>query len=165
MKCIRTVRHSYLLLVLGLSLGCESTVLDHDTRIAAEQATLLDLDRTWSEEAAVGDIEFILTHWTDHAVNFFPGAPPAVGKEAIRKLIRKNRSQPGFDLTWEGTKAFVAHGRDLGYTSGTFKLTVNDTEGHPLTRTGNYVCVWKKQPDGSWKRALGISTFGPPSEE
>jgi hypothetical protein len=30
-------------------------------------------------------------------------------------------------------------------------MSFNDSEGNTLTKYGNYLCVWEKQEDGSWK--------------
>ena len=45
----------------------------------------------------------------------------------------------------------VALSGELGYTSGTTDLTFKDTSGKTLTKKGNYLTVWKKDADGSWK--------------
>ena len=76
--------------------------------------------------------------------------------------VQKNRSIPGFTLSWEPKKAEVATSGDLGYTSGAFQVSMNDTEGKPVPRSGNYVCIWKKQKDGSWKCVVETSVFGQP---
>ncbi|MEJ2613933.1 MAG: DUF4440 domain-containing protein, partial [Ignavibacteriaceae bacterium] len=65
---------------------------------------------------------------------------------------------PGFTLSWEPTKTEVAASADLGYTSGTFQVSMNYAEGS-VTNSGNYVCVWKKQKDGSWKCVVETSVF------
>lgn len=160
MKRIRPLRYACLLLMLGLFLGCQNTDPDDDLGIVADHAALLALNKAWAAAAAVGDTSRVLTHWTDDAVNFFPGAPAAVGKQAIRQLVKRNRSQPGFSIKSEPKQAFVSSAEDLGYTSGTFQVTVDGPTGTPVTRNGNYVNIWKKQPDGSWKCAV---TIGSPS--
>jgi ketosteroid isomerase-like protein len=48
----------------------------------------------------------------------------------------------------------VAKSGELGYTSGTYQMTFNDPSGKPISDTGKYVTVWKKQSDGGWKVLL-----------
>lgn len=147
--------------VLALA-GCAARV-----DVATEQAALLETDQQWAAAAAAADPERVFPFWTDDAVIQFPGVPAVVGKEAIRAFVLQNRARPGFFMGWEPTTAFVAASGDLGYTVGTFHLTVNDSDGNPITRQGKYTSVWKKQADGSWKCAVESSSFdqrmpGPP---
>jgi ketosteroid isomerase-like protein len=37
------------------------------------------------------------------------------------------------------------------------QVTVTDKKGKSTTQTGQYVLVWKKQADGSWKVAADTS--------
>ena len=160
MKRFPMLRALLLLLALvpGLCLGCDSTDPDADPVPDTTRAALLALDKTWAAAIAAGDASRVIAFWTDDAVNYFPGAPPAVGKQAIAALMQRNRSLPGFSFRTEPLQAFVANTEDLGYTSGTFQTTVDDPTGAPIIRKGNYVNIWKKQPDGSWKCAITIGT-------
>lgn len=152
-----------LILVATLFLGCDSNDPDADVDSQADEAALLEADKSFSAAAAAGDIQKVMSVWTDDAINYFPGAPPAIGKAAIGELIQNNRSIPGFSLSWEPKTSRVPTGGELGYTSGTFRLTVGDPEGNLVTKNGHYVSIWVRQADGSWKVALEMSTFGPPT--
>lgn len=147
--------------LIAVPLGCTEAV--DSVEIDAEREALLETDRAWAAAAEAGDVARITSFWADDAVNYFPGAPVARGKEAIGALVRRNRSQPGFSLSWEPVEAVVARSGDLGYTTGTFALSVEDLEGLLVTRRGHYVCIWTKQADGSWRCAVESSVFGPPS--
>jgi ketosteroid isomerase-like protein len=137
-------------------LGCTKQV---DVKV--EQAALLNADKEWATAAAGDDIEDILTFWTDDAVIYFPNVPIVSGKEAIRQFVTNNRKKPGFSLTWEPTEAVVSALGDIGYTAGRGQLSINDSEGNLITRKMNYVCIWKKQADGSWKCSREVSNFRP----
>jgi ketosteroid isomerase-like protein len=39
----------------------------------------------------------------------------------------------------------------MGWVSGTYELTMNDTNGKPINDRGKYLEVWEKQTDGNWK--------------
>lgn len=136
--------------------GCTKQV---DVKV--EQAALLNADKEWAAAAAGGDIEHILTFWTDDAVIYFPNAPVVSGKEAIRQFITSNRKKLGFSLRWEPTEAVVSASGDMGYTAGTAQLSINDPEGNLVTRKGNYICIWEKQADGAWKCSREVSNFRP----
>ena len=86
------------------------------------ESELLQTDRDWATAAKQGDVEKLTTYWADDAINFYPGVPPAFGKESILEIVKKNRSRSGFSLTWDPEKAVVASSGDMGYTYGTFPL-------------------------------------------
>ena len=134
-------------------IGC-SKQIDLD----AEQAALLQADKNWAQAAKEGNISVLASYWAEDAVNFFPGQPVARGKEEILELVKQNRSQPGFSLTWQPENAVVSASADLGYTTGTFQLSVQNSEGNPVERSGNYVCIWEKI-DGSWKCTVESTIF------
>ena len=137
------------------------TACSENVDTESERQALLDTDKAWADAAASGDVEMIKTYWTEDAINYYPGQKPAFGKQEILEIVKRNRSIPGFQLNWEPRYAVVSKSGDLGYTHGTYKISFNDPEGKALTRTGNYVCIWKKQEDGSWKCVMESSVPGP----
>jgi len=149
----------FIFILIGIffvsAIGCSERI-DLD----AERTALLQTDKDWAQAAREGNISSLITYWADDAVNYFPGQPVAKGKEEIIELVKRNRSQPGFSLTWEPNNAVVSKSADLGYTSGTFQLSAQNSEGNPIERSGNYVCIWKKI-DGTWKCSVESTIFGP----
>ena len=85
---------------------------------ATPKKELLAVDQAAAAVAATGDVDRILNIWADDAIVSFPGRPQAIGKQAIQKMVRANRSRPGFEITWTPTDAHVAHSNELGYTYG-----------------------------------------------
>ncbi|TFG51016.1 MAG: DUF4440 domain-containing protein [Gemmatimonadales bacterium] len=156
---MRSWRFVSAMAILACCLSCTSPREGID--VEAETNALLATDRAWAAAAAAGDIEKLTAFWADDATNYFPGAPVARGRDAIGELVRRNRSQPGFSLSWEPQKAVVARTGDLGYTSGTFALSMEGPEASPITRTGHYICIWRKQTDGAWKCSVESTVFGP----
>jgi ketosteroid isomerase-like protein len=107
------------LLVIPFAVACARQ--SGSANMESEGQALLETDRAWAEAARKGDIPGLTSFWADDAVNYFPGAPPLVGKQAISQLVNRNRSQPGFSLSWEPETAVVARSGELGYTSGSFE--------------------------------------------
>jgi ketosteroid isomerase-like protein len=136
------------LLVLAIS-GCAPQV-----DVEAERAALLTADEAWSQSAA--DLDGFMSFVADDASMLPFDVPIATGEEAIRAVFSALSSAPGFALSWSATGAVVSRAGDLGYTIGTFELTVNDAEGNPVTTVGKYVTVWRKQADGQWKVVADI---------
>ena len=81
------------------------------------------------------------------------------GKLANAQEVWKVRpAQPGSRLTWYPVLADVAQSGDLGYTTGPWNLLQNDRP----QAAGEYVTVWRKQPNGKWKFVvdMGIERVG-----
>lgn len=89
----------------------------------------------------------------DDAIVFRPG--PMNGKEAWGK-----RPETGFDLIWEPAFAAIARSADFGYTTGPAKWRANKKE-EKFLGYGQFVSIWKKQKDGSWKVALDCGIENP----
>src|SRR5436190_3829703 len=87
-----------------------------------------------------------LAFLADDAVVFRPG--PVNGKEAWEK-----RAETGSDLIWEPTFAAIARSADFGYTTGPAKWKANKKD-EKFLGYGQFISIWKKQKDGSWKVAL-----------
>jgi len=82
-------------------------------------------------------------------------------KENWQTVVSSFSSPP--QLSWNPTKAEIARSGDLGYTFGTYEFTVLDSLDNPSISFGNYVTVWKRQGDGSWKYVLdGAATTPAP---
>lgn len=54
-------------------------------------------------------------------------------------------------LSWAPDFTDVSLDGTLGYTYGRFEFNAVDTSGKPVSTTGIFHTVWKKQEDGSWK--------------
>jgi ketosteroid isomerase-like protein len=87
-----------------------------------------------------------LTFLADDGIVFRPG--PVNGKEVWTK-----RPATGLDLVWEPTFAAIARSGDFGYTTGPAKWRASKQE-EKFLGYGQFISIWKKQKDGSWKVAL-----------
>ncbi len=63
-------------------------------------------------------------------------------------------------LTWQPIFAAVSRAEDLGYTTGPWQFK-NDSKDAQPSAFGNFMTVWKKQSDGSWKFALDLGVHNP----
>ena len=93
---------------------------------------------------------------TDDAVWLVPKVPMMTGKDAIRKFWERDFAGPDYALAWEPTKVEVSQSGDLAYTLGRWSGEAKDEEGNTLTFGGEYVAVWKRAPNGTWKLAVDI---------
>ncbi len=136
-------------LAIGMLAGCATQpAID----VEAERNALMEADRAWAEAYATSEdpAEAFVAQLVDDAALLPPDAPLAQGKEAIRGVINMLEGLPGFNVTWTAVAADVGSGGDLGYTRGTYRMTMDGPAG-PVTINGKYLTVWKKQADGTWK--------------
>ena len=94
-----------------------------------------------------------LAFLADDGVVFRPG--PVNGKEAWEK-----RPETGLDLIWEPTFAAMARSADFGYTTGPAKWKANKKD-EKFLGYGQFISIWKKQKEGSWKVALDCGIENP----
>ena len=86
-----------------------------------------------------------------------PGMAPGTAAD-----MAKSFDDPAFALDFTNTRTDVAASGDFAYTRGTFNVTFTNPETKKVeAMSGNYVTVYKKQADGSWKAVQDIATPGP----
>jgi ketosteroid isomerase-like protein len=122
--------------------------------------SLMEADRAWSETA--DDAEAFLTYLAPDVYFLPPDGPRIQGPAAFRSSIDQLLQISGAQLRWSPDVAEVSEGGDLGYTIGSFELTMDGPNGEPITRVGKYVTPWERQEDGSWKVVADIFNFDAP---
>lgn len=147
----------WLLVAVGCAGPSEGPAVD----LQAERLALMKADEAWFESHE--DVDEFLTFLKDDAIFMPDGAPLARG-DSIRTTWEQLISMPGFDLEWRATGARVAEAGDMGYTIGTYELTVEQDDA-PVVTVGKYVTLWERQADGSWKVAVDcFNADGPPGD-
>jgi ketosteroid isomerase-like protein len=59
---------------------------------------------------------------------------------------------PNFKLDFSSQKVEVSKDGESAYTQGSYQLTVsNPKTKKPITDKGNFLTLYRKQSDGSWK--------------
>jgi ketosteroid isomerase-like protein/quercetin dioxygenase-like cupin family protein len=147
--------------ILGL-IVMSSAACAQSVNVEQERNALLALDREWSQTTK--DMNKFISYYAPDATAHPPGMPAATGSAAIKDALTKIFSAPGFSLTWAPVRAEVSTAGDVGYTVGTYEISMNGA-----TEKGKYVEVWKKQSDGTWKVKEDIfnadGAGAPPSKE
>ena len=133
-----------------------------DTRDADVKA-ISDTEAQWSQATAASDVEKAISYYADDAVLMVPGMEAVVGKEGIGAAMRAMAKDPAFSLHFKTSKADVSKSGDLGYTWGTYELTVTDPTTHKAIHDhGSYVTTYRKQADGTWKAEADIASSAVP---
>ena len=123
-----------------------------------DEAAIRSLDAEWVKAVAAKDANNSASFYDQHGTLMAPGAKAATGTDEIRKTWAAMMSAPGFALTFSPNTIHVSQSGDMAYELGTFELTTSDKKGKPQTMKANYVVVWGKQADGSWKALVDAPT-------
>src|SRR5262245_61915714 len=116
---------------------------------AADQ--IVKSDAAFAQSVAEKNREKFLTFIAD--VTTFNGgtANELHGREAVMKAWSDFFAPDGPTLSWTPSKGEVIGAGDVGYTTGQSVFRQKDPSGKVLERRGQYVTIWRKQADGSWK--------------
>ena len=124
-----------------------------DTRAVDEKA-IRDQETAAGQAWSAKDADKILALYGDDATLMLPNAPAVSGKAAMAPLIKGALADPNFALTTQSTSVEASKSGDLGFVRGSYMVHASDAKTKKATmEKGNYVIVYKKQADGSWKIA------------
>lgn len=127
---------------------------------AALKQQVIEADRDFNKMATEKGIAEAFIYYADEKViKPSPGQQPIVGKYALLQSYKNN--PPAYSLTWEPMRAEASG--NLAYTFGGYTLVVKNRVGQDTTIYGNYVSIWKRKKDGSWRYVFdaGNPTPGP----
>lgn len=150
---------SITLAVLASSAGAR-TAAAQVSRFPAETALIMKADADFAESVAQRNRERFLT-FVAEITTFGGGTTGEVhGRAAVMADWNDFFTPGGPTLSWTPTRGEVIGAGDLGYTTGTSIFRSKGPDGATTERRGEYLTVWKKQRDGSWKVAFDTgSTF------
>ncbi len=127
--------------------------------IKAAQAAIMKADEDFNQSVADRNRDRFLSLIADGATFGGGSANEPKGKDAIWKSWSVFFDPKGPTLTWHPSKAEVLAGGDVGYTTGFSERRAPNG----AVNKGNYLTVWKKQQDGSWKAIYDTGTGVPAS--
>ena len=135
----------------ALALGCAP-----GSDPAEARRTLMEADVAFARETAERGVEGWVSFFTADGI-LFSDHGRADGADAIRETMAPAFTDPARSLTWRPTEAFASASADLGYTIGRWELITRDPDGGTTVgASGNYVTIWRRELDGSWKVAVDI---------
>jgi ketosteroid isomerase-like protein len=131
-------------LIVGLAAAAQET-------IPAALRAMADTELEFAAAAKVKGVrDAFLEFFTDDAIAFDP--KPTSAKDRLR--ARPNQPFSVQELTWEPRTGDVAGSGELGWLTG--PTTFINHAGDKVPRYGNYLSVWRKQPDGRWRVFIDV---------
>ena len=120
--------------------------------------SLVETERAFSRRSEEkGTREAFAEFIADDGILFRPG--PVLGKKWMREHpVPPSTTRPL--LSWQPIFAAVSRAGDLGYTTGPWQFKQDFKDARPVA-FGNFMTVWKKQADSSWKFALDLGISNP----
>ena len=117
------------------------------------------LEGRWSRDYASSNGAKIAAYYADDATVMQPGSPPLTGGQAIGAAVAEVTKDQNFSIEFKNERIDVAESGDLAYARGRYTQQATNPDTKQIeTSTGNYLTVYRKQPDGSWKAVEDIST-------
>jgi ketosteroid isomerase-like protein len=156
-RCARSIR----------SVGCnmEKGGEHHEVDTAAITDQLKASEASWLAEYNAKDADKLAGHYAADGSIANPGSALVTDEAGRRAAIDGMVNDPAFKLDFASDSVRVAKSGDLATTRGHFTMTYTDpATKKPANGAGNYLTVWQKQDDGSWKAVEDFITPGPAAE-
>lgn len=147
--------------LVALPSACRQSTDTHEADIQA----IRDTEAQWNQDYLSRDPDKLAAYYSEDAVLMAPGMPAAAGKANIRSSIAALTSDPALSLKFQASKVDVAQSGDLGYTLGSYVMTLTNPQTKRIMHDyGSYVTTYRKGPDGKWKAVADIATSEIPPE-
>jgi ketosteroid isomerase-like protein len=117
--------------------------------------SLVEAEKSFARAALIHGIrEAFLQFLASNSLVFNPS--PMNGRTLYEKYDDKGRR-----LIWEPIFVTISSSEELGVTTGPWELKKSATDKDSIA-FGQFVSVWKKQPDNLWKVVLDVGIDHPP---
>jgi len=147
-----------LVILLCFTFGCQQggeVAEEPAVDVEADVEALKKIEEEWAAANTSGDIDKLVSFFTDNAVNIPPNEPALIGKEAIRDWFQQYFDQ--FTMEEDGTIVDVQVASDLAFTRGAFtSIQTPKAGGESLKSNGSWVTIYRKQSDGTWRCICNI---------
>jgi len=116
---------------------------------------LLEADRAFAAETAARGADG-WADWFAETGRMYRERGYVDGRTTIRDLMVPAFADSLRELRWVPDTAIVAASGDVGYTLGHWESVLKTPAGDSTLGRGNYVTIWRRQPDGTWKVTVDI---------
>jgi uncharacterized protein (TIGR02246 family) len=161
--------HSLLLLTTFTALGCaheEHSPAPAPTAPAAPnpeqaRAAIQQSNARFEQAFAQGDAATVASLYTPDAVVLAPHSKPLEGAAAIQSLWEGAMKAGAKSVRLQTVD--VQTGGELAVETGRYTMVSQPAAGAQLTDEGNYLVVWKRGQDGSWRMSRDTFSSSQPA--
>jgi ketosteroid isomerase-like protein len=133
----------------------------------ADVSEILKVDKAFSDMCMdKGMSVAFMNYAADDVVKMRPQEHPIMNKQDLKSMFDVHKNDGDLKFQWKAVKGDISSSGDLGYTFGNWEIFI---KGGPTAKDttiyGNYISIWKKQKDGSWKYELDGGNVTPKPED
>ena len=143
------------LFFLAIALSALMVACEMKPNTSADIEPNKQLTEKWDEAINKGDLEALVSLYAEDAIRMQPNEPAQKGREAIRASFKSylgNNETKDDNIT-----ADVKLSGDYAIVWGTYTADYTpNAGGNPVHDQGKWVCIQKRQADGSWKITMDI---------
>ena len=121
----------------------------------ADRVAIQAMTDAWMEAHRARDWNRLATMYTEDAILLPPMASAITGRQAIRDWFEAHEQDTNVEVAIVQIEGFA----DLVYVRGTSTVTIGVSTGSPVTLTGKYLDIRRRQADGSW--LVSLDMFSP----
>ncbi|GGP20652.1 YybH family protein [Silvimonas iriomotensis] len=115
----------------------------------SDESAIRALCSHWQQATAAGDYDAVLALMTDDAVFITPGQPPIMGKAAFAALLPPRSAGVRIESVQQIAEVVIL--ADLAWARSHLQVTVHSAHmARPVTRQGDTLTLYQRQPDGRW---------------
>lgn len=123
-----------------------------------DRAAITALRDAYAQNTLAGDWAAVAELYAEDAV-YAPSQEPAKqGLAAIQEYLEGSAPASAFTISSVTTDGLG----DLAFDFGSYSITLAPEGAEPVTNTGHYLVVLRKQADGSWKLTHAVSNSDQP---
>ncbi len=102
-----------------------------------------------------GSVDQFRSFFTDELVVMGPNEPPVTGGDSVAALMRVFHGRFAVQVEYNSQEIVVSG--DWAFDRGTERYTLTPKAGgDPIRKSGNYLYLYQRQEDGSWKQSRVI---------
>jgi uncharacterized protein (TIGR02246 family) len=139
----------------------------HEPATDADRQAIEALNQHDVKAALAGDVDAVVSQWTEDFVVIPPAGPIIRGRSANADLITQAQQQlEVFEpLAYEVAFEELTVAGDYAFAWGTYRSSARPRSGgNDMTSSGKLLRVYQRQPDGRWLMHRTMSTIDPPQQ-
>ncbi|MGQ0714629.1 MAG: YybH family protein [Gemmatimonadaceae bacterium] len=126
--------------------------------VAAAREAVMQADRDFADAFRSRRVEGWVSWFDTAGVQVEPRGTMPRGHDAIRAHMTATSGDTAMVLAWRPTEAHVSNDGSMAYTIGDYDYYVRGRDSARTASSGQYLTVWRRQADSSWKVMADIGS-------